>query len=83
MSSPGRTTPEEEMTTTTFWGYLCGRLHEFWLMFSLGLLFLILTTIVLLIIPPGTASYYVSIQVFVLGLLLVAGPGAVIWKCNR
>lgn len=65
-----------------FWGYLCSRMQEFWLMFTLGLLFMLLSTISVIFIPPGTASYYVSFQVLAISAVLVACTGAVIWKCN-
>jgi hypothetical protein len=65
-----------------FWGYLCSRMHEFWMMFTLGLLFMLLSTISVVFIPPGTASYYVSFQVLAISLVLVLCTGFVLWRCN-
>lgn len=70
-------------STTTFWSYMCRRVHEFWLMFSMGVLFLLMATVSLLLVPQGSAPYFVAIQVVVVCLVLVGATGGVIYYCNQ
>lgn len=74
---------KDDATRSTFWGYMCSKLNEFWIMLSMGLMFMILGTVTLIATPSGSASYFVSIQVIGISFVLVAGTGSVIWYCNR
>lgn len=77
------TPPTKEDADSTFWGYMCGKVQEFWIMLSLGILFMLLGTLTTIATPSGSASYFVSIQVVVISFVLVAATGSVIWYCNQ
>lgn len=75
--------PESRSFWPQFWFYICRYSEYYFMLLVLLTVFAVLNGMAMLIGAQGTASFVVSVMVFLLLGITAAGTGGVLYQCRK